>query len=429
MRRRRSLHAQIMRWLRAYAVLLAVVISLFLADEVLEERIWGFFLEQEITQHLERKAADPDYRWQDTESVRLYSLPGRPPPPALSALPYGVRDDFWFDDHENVVLVQRVQGVDFILVRDITELKALEEGLILSVLGLAVALLLVMGVLVARGLRRSLQPLFDLAGDISALSPDQAEQRVVVEDHASSELHVIANALNDYLYRQDAFVERERVFNNTASHELRTPIAVIAGAIELVLEKPDLPPTAREQMRRALDAARNVEQLIALLLTLAKDPARLARSNDTLRLHELLPDIIDAHHHLLHDKALEIVVDDLAPCVVEAPLHLVQAAIGNLLRNAIENSDRGRILVTLDADATVTIEDPGHGMTPAEISRIYKQIARGGRREGGGIGLDLLGRLCDHLGWSLSISSRPGRGTLSRLRLSDHRTVTAGDGR
>ncbi|MEJ5208174.1 MAG: HAMP domain-containing sensor histidine kinase [Lysobacteraceae bacterium] len=429
MRRRRSLHAQIMRWLRAYAVLLAVVISLFLADEVLEERIWGFFLEQEITQHLERKAADPDYRWQDTESVRLYSLPGRPPPPALSALPYGVRDDFWFDDHENVVLVQRVQGVDFILVRDITELKALEEGLILSVLGLAVALLLVMGVLVARGLRRSLQPLSDLAGDISALSPDQAEQRVVVEDHASSELHVIANALNDYLYRQDAFVERERVFNNTASHELRTPIAVIAGAIELVLEKPDLPPTAREQMRRALDAARNVEQLIALLLTLAKDPARLARSNDTLRLHELLPDIIDAHHHLLHDKALEIVVDDLAPCVVEAPLHLVQAAIGNLLRNAIENSDRGRILVTLDADATVTIEDPGHGMTPAEISRIYKQIARGGRREGGGIGLDLLGRLCDHLGWSLSISSRPGRGTLSRLRLSDHRTVTAGDGR
>lgn len=429
MRRRRSLHAQIMRWLRAYAVLLAVVISLFLADEVLEERIWGFFLEQEITQHLERKAADPDYRWQDTESVRLYSLPGRPPPPALSALPYGVRDDFWFDDHENVVLVQRVQGVDFILVRDITELKALEEGLILSVLGLAVALLLVMGVLVARGLRRSLQPLSDLAGYISALSPDQAEQRVVVEDHASSELHVIANALNDYLYRQDAFVERERVFNNTASHELRTPIAVIAGAIELVLEKPDLPPTAREQMRRALDAARNVEQLIALLLTLAKDPARLARSNDTLRLHELLPDIIDAHHHLLHDKALEIVVDDLAPCVVEAPLHLVQAAIGNLLRNAIENSDRGRILVTLDADATVTIEDPGHGMTPAEISRIYKQIARGGRREGGGIGLDLLGRLCDHLGWSLSISSRPGRGTLSRLRLSDHRTVTAGDGR
>lgn len=429
MRRRRSLHAQIMRWLRAYAVLLAVVISLFLADEVLEERIWGFFLEQEITQHLERKAADPDYRWQDTESVRLYSLPGRPPPPALSALPYGVRDDFWFDGHENVVLVQRVQGVDFILVRDITELKALEEGLILSVLGLAVALLLVMGVLVARGLRRSLQPLSDLAGDISALSPDQAEQRVVVEDHASSELHVIANALNDYLYRQDAFVERERVFNNTASHELRTPIAVIAGAIELVLEKPDLPPTAREQMRRALDAARNVEQLIALLLTLAKDPARLARSNDTLRLHELLPDIIDAHHHLLHDKALEIVVDDLAPCVVEAPLHLVQAAIGNLLRNAIENSDRGRILVTLDADATVTIEDPGHGMTPAEISRIYKQIARGGRREGGGIGLDLLGRLCDHLGWSLSISSRPGRGTLSRLRLSDHRTVTAGDGR
>ena len=45
-------------------------------------------------------------------------------------------------------------------------------------------------------------------------------------------------------------------------------------------------------------------------------------------------------------------------------------------------------------------------------------MARGGSREGGGIGLDLLARLCEHLGWTLSIQSAPGRGTISRLRLS-----------
>ena len=429
MKRRRSLHAQIMRWLRAYVVLLTAVIALFLVDEFLEERAWKWLLEQEITQYLERRAADPAHRWQDTESLRLYGTPERPPSPELSALPQGVRDDFWLDDRETVVLVQRVNGINYILARDITELKALEEGLILFVLGLALALLLVMGVLLARGLRRSFQPLSDLADDILALSPDRTSQHIQISERASSELHIIANALNDYLRRQDAFVERERVFNNTASHELRTPIAVIAGALELALEKPDLPPTAREQMQRALAAARNVEQLIALLLTLAKDPARLARSHDTVRLHELLPDIIRDHQHLLRDKTLEIVVDDLAPCTVEAPLHIVQAAIGNLLRNAIENSDRGEIRVTLEADATVTIADPGHGMSPEEISRIYKKIARGGGREGGGIGLDLVSRLCEHLGWTLRISSIPGKGTLSRLRLTDRMFAAGNDGR
>jgi signal transduction histidine kinase len=311
-----------------------------------------------------------------------------------------------------------VQGVDYFVVRDITGIETIEDALLLGSLGLAFIALVVIGVMVARGVRTALRPLSDLANDIGALSPDHAGQRVVVADGASSELHVITNALNDYLRRQDAYVERERVFIDTASHELRTPIAIMAGASELALEQPGLPAPARQQVQRIHRTARDVERLIALLLTLAKDPARLSRSNEVVMLHELLPDIIDDHRHLLAGKDLSIVVDELLPCTVSAPLHIVQAAIGNLLRNAIENSDRGEIHIRLDADATVTLQDPGHGMTPEDISRIYAQLARGGSREGGGIGLDLLARLCEHLGWTLSIQSAPGRGTISRLRLS-----------
>src|SRR5690606_18137576 len=146
------------------------------------------------------------------------------------------------------------------------------------------------GIVVARGLRRSLRPLSDLASDIAALSPDHPGQRVALDEHASSEMHVIAAALNDYLRRQDAFVERERVFIDTASHELRTPVAVIAGASELALEQPGLPGATRQQVQRIHRTARDVERLITLLLTLARDPARLSRSNDVVLLHELLPD-------------------------------------------------------------------------------------------------------------------------------------------
>lgn len=418
MKKRRSLHAQIMFWLRGYAVLVAGMIALFLADEFLEDKVWESMLTHELAQFLDRKAADPGHVWQDTDTLRLYGVPERPLVPALAALPPGVHDDFWLDGHENVVLVRRVDGVDYVLARDITAVEEIEDIVIAIVLGLALLLVVAGGTVVAWGLRRSLRPLSQLAADIALLSPDRPGQHIRLDEQASSELHVIANALNDYLHRQEAFVERERVFNNTASHELRTPIAVIAGALELALEKPGLPPGANEPMQRALHAARNVERLIALLLTLAKDPAKLARNNDTVLLHELLPEIIDDHRHLMRDKALDIVVDELIPCTIEAPLHIVQVAIGNLLRNAIENSDRGRIRVNLDADATVSIQDPGHGMAPEEISRIYARIARGGGREGGGIGLDLLARLCEHLGWTLAISSTPGEGTLSRLRLS-----------
>ena len=419
MKPRRSLQTQIMRWLRGYAVVLGAVILLFLADEFLEDRVWEYLLKQELAEYRERKAADPGHVHEDTGSLRIYTAPERPPPPAVDGLAEGIYDDFWLDGRENVVLVHRLDGIDHVVALDITDLEVLEDALILVVLGLAVFLLVAMGVLVTQGLRRSLHPLSQMAETITALVPDRSGQRVPLAEDASTELHVIAGALNDYLRRQEEFIERERAFNNTASHELRTPIAVIAGALELALEQPSLPATARGQVQRALHAARNVEQLVALLLTLAKDPARLSRSSEIILLHELLPDIILDHQYLLGDKALSIVVDSLAACTVEAPMHIVQAAIGNLLRNAIENSDRGTIRVRLDADAIVTIEDPGHGMSPEEIGRIYKQLARGGR-SGDGIGLDLLARLCEHLGWTLTFSSAPGAGTVSQLRLANH---------
>ncbi|MBB4592882.1 signal transduction histidine kinase [Xanthomonas arboricola] len=103
----------------------------------------------------------------------------------------------------------------------------------------------------------------------------------------------------------------------------------------------------------------------------------------------------------------------------------MQTAIGNLLRNAIENSDRGIIRISLSAPGTVRIADPGHGMTPEEVSAIYARLARGNARQGNGIGLELIGRLCEHLGWKLSLASDAGQGTVATLDLVDASTAGA----
>ena len=161
-----------------------------------------------------------------------------------------------------------------------------------------------------------------------------------------------------------------------------------------------------------------MEELINLLLMLARDPARLAALSDRVAMDQLLPEIVEDHRHLTRDKDLELVLGTLPHCQIIAPLAIVQAAVGNLLRNAIENSDRGCIRISLQNDATVVIEDPGHGMSPEEISAIYARVARGGgSRDGGGIGLDLIARLCEHLGWELSFSSPAHGGTLTKLGL------------
>ena len=174
---------------------------------------------------------------------------------------------------------------------------------------------------------------------------------------------------------------------------------------------------ARGQLLRIHHAARDVEQLIGLLLLLARDPARLATISEPVSLAPLLMKIVESHRHLTHEKDLAIEIVEAASCEIVAPLPSVQAAIGNLLRNAIENSDRGTIRISLVRPATITITDPGHGMTPEEISAIYARVARGdGARDGGGIGLDLIARLCEHLGWKLDLQSERDRGTSAVLR-------------
>lgn len=418
MRRARSLRSRILSWLAAYALLLAAGVSLhgFFVNEYAERLLWESMLRTEFTHHLQRSAADRNYRWDDSESLRLY-VNGRAPP-ETAALPVGIHDEIALaDGTEILALVERVDGVRYVLTLDITDMEHEETRLMLMIFGSSVAMVTLMGGLMALGLGRTLRPLTTLAGDIAALSPDRAGQRIVPEARASSELLVIANALNDYLARNEQFVDRERTFITTASHELRTPIAVMSGAAELALAPPDVPPATAHQLRRIQRTAGDMERMIALLLALAKDPARLLQGGQPIELSALLPAIIDEHRHLTQDKALQIALHAPQPCTILAPPGVVRATVGNLLRNAIEHSDDGRIDIELHADATVVIRDPGHGMTPEQISAIYSRMARTGMPTGDGIGLELIARVCEHLGWALDIQSSAEGGTTATLRM------------
>lgn len=417
--RRRSLRHRILLALLGYVVLLSAVVIAqgFLVHERAERLVWRAMLASELDHTIERMHRDPGYRWANTNNMVLYD--GRNPdtvPPVLRGIGPGLHDDLVIGDRSSVVLAREVDGRELLLALDITDFEQREVHTAVNVVGVALVLIVVLGLIVAWVASRMVRPLSRMAEQIGGLRPDLSSQRVEVQDSASSELRVIADALNDYLQRNDRFVERERSFIDTASHELRTPVAVISGSAELALQQHDLPAGARHQLTRIRRTARDVEELISLLLVLAKDPARLSRSSDRVALDQLLPEIIEDHRHLTRDKALTITFASVPTRELRAPLPIVQAAIGNLLRNAIEHSDSGEIAVRLEAPATVVIVDPGHGMTPEEISAIYARIARGGGDRSDGIGLELISRLCEHLGWRLNVTSDQGTGTTTTLK-------------
>lgn len=418
MAKRGSFRRRVLLGLAAYtlALTVAVVTHGYIFNETAEQLVWTTLLDTELDHIVERQRSDPDYRWIQRDSVSYYDdIESGRVPEAFAGLSEGVHDDVIQDGIEHVVLVRVIDGRKVVLALDIGELEQQEFDTSLVVLWSAITMIAILGIALAWGTDRLIRPLTRLADRISKLRPDQPGQRIEGQQGMNTELYIITEALNDYLGRNDNFVKRERDFIDTASHELRTPIAVIAGASEIALQQ-DASPAIRSQLTRIRRTARDVEQLITLLLMLAKDPTRLARMNDTVPLDQLVQEIVEDHLHLTRDKDLGLTVASLAAIEIQAPLLIVQAAIGNLLRNAIENSDRGEIVVSLYGPATVKIVDPGHGMTPEEISAVYARLARGsGERGGAGIGLELISRLCEHLGWRLEISSDGAQGTTTIL--------------
>jgi signal transduction histidine kinase len=208
-----------------------------------------------------------------------------------------------------------------------------------------------------------------------------------------------------------------------ASHELRTPIAVIVSSVEVEIDRRGGNPDPF--LVHVLNTARDMERLVSVLVVLAKDPSRLRRAEEAVELAELIPSVVADHDFLAKHKELSFALELDRSCTIAAPPLVARAAIGNLLRNAIENSDRGIIRIAASSDGKVTITDPGHGMSDEEMSAIYTRLARSGEAVEGatGIGIELISRLCAHLGWQLAFHSERTKGTTAVLDFGARRAA------
>ena len=252
------------------------------------------------------------------------------------------------------------------------------------------------------------------------LDPEQPSQRLAT-DFALSELHDIAVIVNGHLERVERFIERERSLLDQASHEFRTPIAVIAGAVD-VLRLHELPPAAGAPLARIESTVENLTEIMAALLFLSREDGKAPL--ETTRLDSLVMTLIDDHQHLLDGKNAHFVVDALEPLTVNSPEAIVRIVVGNLLRNAAENSYQGSIQVRL-AGGRLSIQDSGEGFDTVAAARRYTQALRNSAKQGGGqgLGLFLTRRVCERFGWTLKVSSNPAHGTLAEMIFVDEQPV------
>jgi signal transduction histidine kinase len=236
-------------------------------------------------------------------------------------------------------------------------------------------------------LRRIARPVENLRNWAMGLEMDNLEDEPPPLTYI--ELNQLAELFRSNLRRLNDGVTREKQFQQYASHELRTPIAILANNLEL-MDRLGIHEHAcfESSFARMEKAVKRMLHLTNTLLWVCREE-KTRLPEEEIKLDSLISTVIDENSYLLigKDIALDIRMESR---VIRAPKAVVHIVLSNVLRNAFQHTTHGRIAVRLEQDGRLEIVNDTHADS-------------GGGSDGFGLGLQLTKQLADHLGFRLEI--------------------------
>jgi heavy metal sensor kinase len=245
--------------------------------------------------------------------------------------------------------------------------------------------------------RKALQPVDAITRAAQTIGIENLSQRLEVPA-ASDELARLSETWNAMLERLEAAVKRLSQFTADASHELRTPIALIRATAELTVRRERPAETYREALKYIIDESDRTTRLIEDLLLLARADAGLpALPLDRMELAPLVRDVCEQGQILAHERQLEISTEaPEQPVFVEANDPALRRLLLLLVDNAVKYTPAGghiTLSVALDSSGpTVTVRDTGIGIPETALPHVFERFYRvdeSRNREAGGVGLGL----------------------------------------
>jgi two-component system sensor histidine kinase EvgS len=234
--------------------------------------------------------------------------------------------------------------------------------------------------------------------------------------------------------RAEALALQRQAFLAEASHEIRTPVNAVCGALDLLRQEPLLP-RAEELAVLAQRSAQTLSEYVNNLLDLSKSDSgqlHLVLQADSLR--STLAAAVQAVEPLARSRRIDVrlLVDPGVAGHHRFDAFRLRQVVVNLLSNAVKFSDEEQEVVlaanaattTTDVQAvTIEVRDRGIGIEPAQLKQLFQPYAQAGitelhRNGGTGLGLVLCRRLMDAMGGTIDLEPNDGKGTRAVLSLS-----------
>ena len=250
-----------------------------------------------------------------------------------------------------------------------------------------------------------------------------------VEEHRShDEIGRLAATFNQMIGRLEQAFERERRFTADASHELKTPLAVLRGDIEVALRRERSPEEYQRVLQSSLEEIARLTKLTEDLLTLARsDAGESVLDLEQVHLDQLASEARAYIAPLAQSSGVALTYDaPISPVVIEGDQKRLKQLLVNLLDNAIKYTAAGgsaRLsLLTEDSSAVIEVTDTGRGIPASALPHVFERFyrhtdPRDSRVTGFGLGLAISKWIVDAHGGTIEADSREGQGSRFTVRL------------
>ncbi|MEX2181845.1 MAG: HAMP domain-containing sensor histidine kinase [Gemmatimonadaceae bacterium] len=304
------------------------------------------------------------------------------------------------------------------------------EGDLFAPIVIAVPIILLVSAFLAWAVAGStLDPVERLIADLEAIQDGRSLHRRLPVESDEDEIDRLSQTINAMMSRLENSFAGLRRFTADASHELKTPLAVLRADIERVMQSSNLADDQLPALEEALAETARMADLVDSLLTLARaDEGRFDIHREPLALDTVIRDVAETATILGEEAGVTVVIERVDAVHLDGdPVRLRQLFL-NLVTNAVKYTGRGgTVTLALESrgdHAAVVVQDTGVGIAAADLPFIFDRFWRADRarsrsseRGGVGLGLAIAQWIAHAHGGFISVGSRLGRGSTFTVTL------------
>jgi two-component system OmpR family sensor kinase len=276
----------------------------------------------------------------------------------------------------------------------------------------------------------SLRPVQGIMDEVDAISDGTSLHRRVAVPLSGDEMARLALTVNGMLSRLEQSFAGLHRFTADASHELKTPLMVLRAGVERALVHPGTPDEILQSLDETLAQINQMTEMVENLLTLARaDAGRAPLAVEESDLRDLVADVAETAG-MLGENAGVAAVHTMPQTAVRLAVdrHRIREMLLNMVTNAIKYTPQGgTVALSLEEDddwVTFAVRDTGIGIAAGDLPHIFERFwradparSRTGARPGTGLGLAITQWIAEAHGGSITVQSRPGRGSIFTVRL------------